>query len=95
MKTFYYTIILVLIYSINVYAGIVVVPKEEKPKIEKKKPVKPVEKVEKKELTAWERCCANDIDLSPLRHGFFIDHYKKSKGNFNVNIRFRWNSHNH
>ena len=40
MKTFYYTIILVLFYSINVYAGIVVVPKEEKPKIEKKKPVK-------------------------------------------------------
>ena len=85
MKTFYYTIILVLFYTINVYAGIVVVPKEEEPKVEEKKPV---EKVEKKELTAWQRCCAIDIDLSPIRNGFFIDHYKKkSKGNFNINVR--------
>ena len=63
--------------------------------MEEKKPAEPKKKVEKKELTPWERCCANDIDLSPLRHGFFIDHYKKTKGNFNINIRFRWNSHRH
>ena len=91
-------ILLVLIFMMasftSVDAGIVVVPKEE-PKAEKKKPAEPKKKEEKKELTPWERCCANDIDLSPLRHGFFIDHYKKTKGNFNINIRFRWNSHNH
>mgnify|MGYP001304977235 CR=1 FL=1 len=89
---------LVLIFMIasftSVDAGIVVVPKEE-PKVEKKKPAEPKKKVEKKELTAWERCCANDIDLSPLRNGFFIDHYKRSRGNFNFNIRFKWGSHNH
>ena len=92
-------ILLIFIFMIasftSVDAGIVVVPKEEKPKIEKKEPVKPVEKIEKKELTPWERCCANDVDLSPLRNGFFIDNYKKSKGNFNINLRFRWHSHNH
>ena len=92
-------ILLVFIFMIGSFtgvdAGIVVVPKEE-PKTEKKKPAEPKKKVEKKEeLTAWERCCANDVDLSPLRHGFFIDHYKKTKGNFNINFRFRWNSHNH
>ena len=87
MKTVYYILILIMLSSTSVSAGIVVVPKEEKPKIEKKEPVKPIEKVEKKELTAWQRCCANDIDLSPIRNGFFIDHYKKSKGNFNINVR--------
>ena len=93
-------ILLVFIFMIGSFtgvdAGIALVPKEKEPKVEKKKPAEPKKKVEKKEeLTAWERCCANDIDLSPIRNGFFIDHYKKSKGNFNVNIRFRWNSHNH
>jgi len=94
-------ILLVFIFMIGSFtgadAGIVVVPKEE-PKVEKKKQVEPTKKVEKKELTPltpWEKCCANDIDLSPLRNGFFIDHYKRSKGNININLRFRWHSHRH
>ena len=90
MKTFYYILIIIILSSTSVSAGIVPVPKEE-PKVEKKKPVEPTKKVEKKELTPWERCCANDIDLSLLRNGFFIDHYKKPRGHFNINIHYMRN----
>ena len=77
-------ILLVLIFMIasftSVDAGIVVVPKEE-PKAEKKKPAEPKKKVEKKELTPWERCCANEIAPSYNRS-------KRNNGNINFGIRF-------
>ena len=35
------------------------------------------------------RCCG-DIDLSPLRNGFFIDNYKARKHTGHINFRFRF-----
>jgi len=60
-----------------------------------KKEVQKVQVIEQK-LTPRKICCANnDIDLSPLRNGFFIDTYKSStyksrkyNGHINMNIRF-------
>jgi hypothetical protein len=37
-----------------------------------------------RELTPWERCCANDIDLSPLRKSRTL----RNNGHINFGIRF-------
>jgi hypothetical protein len=85
MKTVY-IIGLVLLCSTSAYADIVPVPTEEEPKVEKKIEKKePVEKIEKRELTPFDRCCSNDIDLSPL---YESSSRNKISGNVNINIRF-------
>ena len=56
-----------------------------------KKEVQKVQVIEQKLTPPRKVCCANnDIDLSPLRNGFFIDNYKSRtyNGHINMNIRF-------
>ena len=55
-----------------------------------KKEVQKVQVIEQK-LTPRKICCANnDIDLSPLRNGFFIDNYKSRNHNGHINFGIRF-----
>jgi len=55
-----------------------------------KKEVQKVQIIEQKQ-TPRKICCANnDIDLSPLRNGFFIDNYKSRNHNGHINFGIRF-----
>ena len=47
------------------------------------------EKKKYRRTNGRQRCCG-DIDLSPLRNGFFIDNYKARKHTGHINFRFRF-----
>ena len=59
-----------------------------------KKEVQKVQVIEQKLTPLRKVCCANnDIDLSPLRNGFFIDNYKSRNHNGHINFGIRFGNH--
>ena len=59
-----------------------------------KKEVQKVQVIEQKLSPPRKVCCANnDIDLSPLRNGFFIDNYKSRNHNGHINYGIRFGNH--
>ena len=43
-----------------------------------------------RKLTPWEKCCANDIDLSPLRYGSKLGYNRHNQRNGHINFRYRF-----
>ena len=60
-----------------------------------KKEVQKVQVIEQKLTPLRKVCCTNnnDIDLSPLRNGFFIDNYKSRNHNGHINFGIRFGNH--